>query len=59
MLSLHYDNVSGDEMKKKILFLILPAFIYADGLQSLLEFATSNNKIVASNVLTQKAKKVK
>jgi len=44
-------------MKKKILFLIIPAFIYADGLQSLLEFATSNNKIVASNALTQKAKK--
>jgi len=44
-------------MKKKILFLIIPAFIYADDLQSLLEFATSNNKIVASNILTQKAKK--
>jgi len=44
-------------MKKKILFLIIPAFMYADGLQSLLEFATSNNKIVASNALTQKAKK--
>jgi len=44
-------------MKKKILFLIIPAFIYADGLESLLEFATSNNKMVASNILTQKAKK--
>jgi len=44
-------------MNKKILFLIIPAFIYADNLQSLLEFATSNNKIVASNALTQKAKK--
>ena len=44
-------------MKKKISFLIIPAFIYADGLQSLLEFATSNNKIVASNVLTEQAKK--
>jgi len=44
-------------MKKKILFLIIPAFIYAESLESLLEFATSNNKIVASNVLTQKAKK--
>ena len=44
-------------MNKKILFLIIPAFMYADGLQSLLEFATSNNKIVASNALTQKAKK--
>ncbi len=44
-------------MNKKILFLIIPAFIYADNLQSLLEFATSNNKIVASNILTQKAKK--
>jgi len=44
-------------MKKKILFLIIPAFIYADGLQSLLEFATSNNKIVASNILIEKAKK--
>ena len=44
-------------MKKKISFLIIPAFIYADGLHSLLEFATSNNKIVASNVLTEQAKK--
>ena len=30
-------------MKKKILFLIIPASIYANGLQLLLEFATSNN----------------
>ena len=43
-------------MKIKFLFLILPALMYADNLKSILEFATSNNKIVNSNVLTQKAK---
>jgi len=46
-------------MKKRILFLIIPALVYADDLHSLLEFATSNNKIVASNVLIEKAKKSK
>ena len=43
-------------MKKKVLFLILPALIYADDLKSLLDFANDNNKIVASKVLTQEAK---
>jgi len=43
-------------VKIKFLFLILPALMYADNLKSILEFATTNNKIVNSNVLTQKAK---
>ena len=44
-------------MNRKLLLLIIPALMYGDNLKSLLEFATSNNKIVASNVLIQKAKK--
>jgi len=44
-------------MNKKLLLLIIPALMYGDNLKSLLEFATSNNKIVASNILIQKAKK--
>lgn len=43
-------------MKKRVLFLILPAFLYADNLKSLLEFATTNNNIVVSKTLTQEAK---
>ncbi len=43
-------------MKKKFLLLIIPALMYADNLESLLDFAISNNKIVASRVLTQKVK---
>ncbi|MCD6432679.1 MAG: TolC family protein [Sulfurimonas sp.] len=44
-------------MNRKLLLLIIPALMYGDNLKSLLEFATSNNKIVASNVLIQEAKK--
>jgi len=41
---------------KKFLFLIIPVFIYADSLKSLLEFATQNNDLVASKEFVQKAK---
>ncbi|MDD2698025.1 MAG: TolC family protein [Arcobacteraceae bacterium] len=43
-------------MKKRLLLLVLPACIYADNLKSLLEFATTNNNMVVSKNLTQKAK---
>jgi len=43
-------------MKKRVLFLLVPAFLYADNLKSLLEFATTNNNIVVSKTLTQKSK---
>ena len=43
-------------MNKKFLLLLFPALMFADNLKYLLDFATSNNKIVASKVLTQKAK---
>ncbi len=40
----------------KILFLIIPIFIYAQNLKSLLEYANQNNYLVVSKTLTQKAK---
>lgn len=42
-------------MNKKLLLLIIPALMYADDLKSLLDFATTNNKIVLSKNLTQEA----
>lgn len=41
---------------KKLLFLIIPVFIYAESLQSLLEYATNKSDLVISKTLTQKAK---
>lgn len=43
-------------MNVKLLLLIIPALMYADSLKSLLDYATSNNNMVASKVLTQKSK---
>ncbi len=43
-------------MSKKLLLLIIPFIISADGLKSLLDYATANNKIVVSKQLTGKAK---
>lgn len=43
-------------MKKQILFLLVPALIYAEDLKSLLDFATNNNHLVISKELTQQAK---
>ncbi len=43
-------------MKKRLLFLILPAFVYAENLKTLLEFATINNNIVVSKSLTKESK---
>jgi len=43
-------------MKKQLLLLIVPVLIYGDDLKSLLDFATTNNNIVVSKELTQKAK---
>ncbi len=40
----------------KFLILIIPIFIYAQSLKSLLEFATQNSDLVVSKTLTQKAK---
>jgi len=40
----------------KILFLIIPIFIYAQNLKSLLEYANQSNDLVVSKTLTQKAK---
>ncbi len=40
---------------KKLLFLVIPALVYAEGLKSLLDFATTNNNIVASKILTQES----
>jgi len=40
----------------KFLFLIIPIFLYADSLKSILEFANQNNDLVISKELTQKAK---
>ncbi|MGB5867297.1 MAG: TolC family protein [Arcobacteraceae bacterium] len=45
-------------MKKRMLFLILPAFLCADNLKSLLEYATTNNSMVVSKSLTQESKKL-
>ncbi|MCF6308890.1 MAG: TolC family protein [Sulfurimonas sp.] len=41
---------------KILLILIIPFFIYAQDLKSLLDFATSNSELVISKTLTQKAK---
>lgn len=43
-------------MKYKLLSLIFPVLIYADGLKELLEYANTNNKIITSKNLTAKAK---
>ncbi len=43
-------------MRKRLFLLVLPAYIYADNLKSLLEFATTNNNIVMSKNFIQKAK---
>ncbi|MEA2091886.1 MAG: TolC family protein, partial [Campylobacterota bacterium] len=40
----------------KFLILIIPIFIYAESLKSLLDFATQKSDLVVSKVLTQKAK---
>jgi len=40
----------------KLILLIIPAFIYADSLKSLLDYATQNSDLVVSKTLTQKAK---
>ena len=40
----------------KFLILIIPVFIYAQDLKSLLDFATKNSDLVVSKTLTQKAK---
>ncbi|WP_331775307.1 TolC family protein [Sulfurospirillum sp. 1612] len=41
---------------KRLLILVIPALMYADGLKSLLDFAIANNKMVLSKNLTQQAK---
>jgi outer membrane protein TolC len=41
---------------KKVLFLLLPAFIYADTLHSLLEYAGTNNKLVVAESLSKDSK---
>jgi outer membrane protein TolC len=41
---------------KKLIFLIIPMFIYADSLKSLLEYASQNSDLVVSKTLSQKAK---
>lgn len=43
-------------MKTKLLLLIIPALLCADDLKSLLDFATTNNKMVVSNEITQMSK---
>lgn len=43
-------------MSKKLLLLIIPFIINADGLKSLLDYATANNKIVLSKNLSEQAK---
>ncbi|EDZ61615.1 efflux system, outer membrane component [Sulfurimonas gotlandica GD1] len=40
----------------KLILLIIPAFIYAESLKSLLDYATENSDLVVSKTLTQKAK---
>lgn len=42
----------------KFLFLLIPVFVYAESLKSLLEYATQNSDIVISKELNQKAKKL-
>jgi outer membrane protein len=41
---------------KRLIFLIIPIFMYADSLKSLLDYATENSDLVVSKTLTQKAK---
>jgi len=41
---------------KRLILLVVPALIYADDLKSLLDFATTNNKMVVSKDLTQMAR---
>ena len=41
---------------KRFIFLIIPVFIYADSLKSLLDYASQNSDLVVSKTLTQKAK---
>ena len=43
-------------MKTKLLFLIVPALLCADNLKSLLDYATTSNKMVVSNKLTKMSK---
>ncbi len=43
-------------IRAKLLFLTIPAIIYADGLKELLDYAYNNNNIIISKSLTQKAK---
>ncbi|WP_373003599.1 TolC family protein [Sulfurimonas sp.] len=40
----------------KLILLIIPAFMYAESLKSLLDYATQNSDLVVSKTLTQKAK---
>ncbi len=39
-----------------LLCLVAPAFMYAEGLKELINFATSNNSMIASKTLTQQSK---
>jgi outer membrane protein len=41
---------------KRLILLVIPAFIYAESLKSLLDYATQNSDLVVSKTLTQKAK---
>jgi outer membrane protein len=41
---------------KRLILLVIPAFIYAESLKSLLDYATENSDLVVSKTLTQKAK---
>lgn len=41
---------------KRLIFLIIPIFIYADDLKSLLDYATQNSELVVSKTLIKQAK---
>jgi len=41
---------------KRLILLVIPAFIYAESLKSLLDYATENSDLVISKTFTQKAK---
>ena len=41
---------------KRLILLVIPVFIYAESLKSLLDYATQNSDLVVSKTLTQKAK---
>jgi len=43
-------------MKKKLLCLVIPAIFYGDSLKELLNYANTNNNLIISKNLTQKAK---